>query len=367
MAKNIQLNRYVGSNTWEKLFPTTTIDNVYLNADASTKFLNNGKIRANNLSIAGTEEYQNVTENNKNNLITNETLKNVYSGLTNQIAGKKSTYVSTAVTDFRIWEGDAVEPSTATESSLSGDNVIVFSISTTDGITLGAENVKIGDVILRSQVDVTDWWVGDISIPETSDASKPYAAKFTLYPLETRKMDLSGYVKTSTLNNYYTRTEIDKKISDTTTLVRENKQEIDAINEELEKKVYKTDIETFLDKTVLLSDEVGGKIGDADDKGIPTELGVWTIVDNYMTVHGIEEGANKTVVDSTLSSTSTNPVQNKVIKSQFDTLTVKIQDIKEHDIVDINNRLQGLFRSPLSSDYPTENLTVGDLCITLVS
>lgn len=35
---------------------------------------------------------------------------------------------------------------------------------------------------------------------------------------------------------------------------------------------------------------------------------------------GIADGANKTVVDSTLSSSSTNPVQNKVVKAQLDSL-----------------------------------------------
>lgn len=33
---------------------------------------------------------------------------------------------------------------------------------------------------------------------------------------------------------------------------------------------------------------------------------------------GIEEGANKTIVDSALNTTSTNPVQNKVIKAALD-------------------------------------------------
>lgn len=36
-------------------------------------------------------------------------------------------------------------------------------------------------------------------------------------------------------------------------------------------------------------------------------------------LNGIEEGANKTIVDSALSDTSTNPVQNKIIKSELDT------------------------------------------------
>lgn len=35
-------------------------------------------------------------------------------------------------------------------------------------------------------------------------------------------------------------------------------------------------------------------------------------------LNGIADGANKTIVDSTMSSTSTNPVQNKVVKAQLD-------------------------------------------------
>lgn len=35
---------------------------------------------------------------------------------------------------------------------------------------------------------------------------------------------------------------------------------------------------------------------------------------------GVEEGANKTVVDSALSSTSVNPVQNKIVKAELDSL-----------------------------------------------
>lgn len=43
---------------------------------------------------------------------------------------------------------------------------------------------------------------------------------------------------------------------------------------------------------------------------------------------GIAEGANKTTVDATLSDTSTNPVQNKVIKAEIDTLKKFVSDGK---------------------------------------
>lgn len=39
---------------------------------------------------------------------------------------------------------------------------------------------------------------------------------------------------------------------------------------------------------------------------------------------GIESGANKTVIDSALSSTSTNPVQNKIVKASIDEINTKI-------------------------------------------
>ncbi len=40
--------------------------------------------------------------------------------------------------------------------------------------------------------------------------------------------------------------------------------------------------------------------------------------DNFIKLQGIDEGANKTIVDSALSASSTNPVQNKVIKAALD-------------------------------------------------
>ena len=39
---------------------------------------------------------------------------------------------------------------------------------------------------------------------------------------------------------------------------------------------------------------------------------------------GVESGANKTVIDSALSSTSTNPVQNKIVKTSIDEINTKI-------------------------------------------
>ena len=46
-------------------------------------------------------------------------------------------------------------------------------------------------------------------------------------------------------------------------------------------------------------------------------------------LNGIATGANKTIVDSALSDTSTNPVQNKIIKSYVDTETNRAKAAEE--------------------------------------
>lgn len=65
-----------------------------------------------------------------------------------------------------------------------------------------------------------------------------------------------------------------------------------------------------------LSTTVSGKVNAVSGKGLSTN--------DYTTAEktklaGIAEGANKTTVDSAISSTSTNPVQNKVVYAQLET------------------------------------------------
>ena len=73
-----------------------------------------------------------------------------------------------------------------------------------------------------------------------------------------------------------------------------------------------SDVEIPTSKAVL--NALNGKVNKVDGKSLSTE--------DYTTeeknkLSGIESGANKTTVDSSLSSTSTNPVQNKVINTKF--------------------------------------------------
>ena len=69
------------------------------------------------------------------------------------------------------------------------------------------------------------------------------------------------------------------------------------------------------------------KLGDKVDK----EIGKGLSTNDYTTTEknklaGIAEGANKTIVDSALSSTSTNPVQNKVVNAAINDLNTLVGD-----------------------------------------
>lgn len=88
----------------------------------------------------------------------------------------------------------------------------------------------------------------------------------------------------------------------------------------------KSDIPSVPTKTSELTNDSGfltqhqdisGKVDKVEGKGLSTN--------DYTTAEknklgGIDAGANKTVIDTALSSTSTNPVQNKVIKKALDDL-----------------------------------------------
>jgi len=81
--------------------------------------------------------------------------------------------------------------------------------------------------------------------------------------------------------------------------------------------------------SIQLKNNAGDNLGDAATIAAAdgTNAGVMT-ADMYTKLNGIEAQANKTTVDSALSSTSTNPVQNKVINTA---LSGKAASTHSHD------------------------------------
>lgn len=71
---------------------------------------------------------------------------------------------------------------------------------------------------------------------------------------------------------------------------------------------------------------LSGKVDKVSGKGLSTN----DFTEGYKSkLDGIANGANKTIVDSSLSSTSTNPVQNKVVNAQFATIATALGTINQ--------------------------------------
>lgn len=83
-----------------------------------------------------------------------------------------------------------------------------------------------------------------------------------------------------------------------------------------------TNISKNADDIVILVGNLANKVDKVTGKGLSTN--------DYTTAEksklaGIAEGANKTVVDTTFSTNSTNPVENRVIKTAFDEFSTTVE------------------------------------------
>lgn len=113
----------------------------------------------------------------------------------------------------------------------------------------------------------------------------------------------------------------------------------------VQNKVIAEKFETLTDDFAEISNELDNKVSSVNGKSgevtltgndIPLEEGSETALSSFMNsindsvsqvkekLDGIEEGANKTIVDSELSDTSTNPVQNKVVAEKINSANSNI-------------------------------------------
>ena len=88
----------------------------------------------------------------------------------------------------------------------------------------------------------------------------------------------------------------------------------------------------FLDETgaTILADEVKTYVGNT---AVAKETGKGLSTNDYTTAEknklaGIVDGANKTIVDSTLNASSENPVQNKVVKGAVDEIKQDLGNLR---------------------------------------
>lgn len=121
-------------------------------------------------------------------------------------------------------------------------------------------------------------------------------------------MSPDDVTKLSSVESGANKTVIDSALSSTSTNPVQNK----LINAVL------IEIDTAIDEvTESITNLEANKVDKVSGKGLSTED--YTTADKEK-LAGIEEGANKTIVDTSLSSTSTNPVQNKVVQSAIQNL-----------------------------------------------
>ena len=102
------------------------------------------------------------------------------------------------------------------------------------------------------------------------------------------------------------------------------KTKLAGIEEEANKTVVDAELSTTSENPVQ-----NKTIKAALDEKVDKETGKGLSTEDYTTAEktklaGIEEEANKTIVDNTLSTTSENPVQNKIVKGAVDDLTTEV-------------------------------------------
>lgn len=166
------------------------------------------------------------------------------------------------------------------------------------------------------------------------------------------QVHVGNYIAVKHLNDYYKKTEIDSKLGGKSNVGHNHDEmyytetEIDAkvnnINSQINSLIGSTDttvdLSGYVTKTEMNTQlankaninhshlsrdiEINPDVEDgiwASEYGINSQTDVNCYVyDHEKKLENIDDGANKTVVDSSLSSSSTNPVQNKVIKSALD-------------------------------------------------
>ena len=79
----------------------------------------------------------------------------------------------------------------------------------------------------------------------------------------------------------------------------------------------------------VINSALTNKVDKVDGKGLSTEDFTSVLKDK---LDHIESGANKTIVDAALNTSSENPVQNKVVTGQFSLIQTEVDKIKEYGV-----------------------------------
>lgn len=197
--------------------------------------------------------------------------------------------------------------------------------------------VKVGDTLVSEQISTA---ISEIDYPVDSVNGKTGAVMLTAndvgaLPVDTEIPSISGLA---------TETYVDSKVAGIVDSAPETLNTLNELSAAL------GDDPNF---ATTIATQIGGKVDKVSGKGLSTN--------DYTTgeknkLAGIAAGANKTTVDTALSTTSTNPVQNKVVTTQINNLNTLVGDITVSDqistaIADKVDKVSGKGLS--TNDYTT--------------
>lgn len=167
--------------------------------------------------------------------------------------------------------------------------------------------IKVGDTAVSEQISTA---ISEIDYPVDSVNGKTGVVMLTAndvgaLPVDTEIPSISGLA---------TETYVDSKVAGIVDSAPETLNTLNELSAAL------GDDPNF---ATTIATQIGGKVDKVNGKGLSTN--------DYTTgeknkLAGIDAGANKTIIDSALSSTSTNPVQNKVVNTAISNLNALVGD-----------------------------------------
>lgn len=303
--------------------------------------------------------------------------------LTSDIQGEETT--TALLNEEEPLDSVLDQPTTTKYNGGETDNIVVSVNNSTHTITATLKPIKfksfadfpiVGSdklIYIDATNNVLYTWDADIGIYQklVADAGdvdvdlsnyytkeETYSAKEIDDKISNVEVDLSGYytktetdnVATQTLNSAkgYTDTKVAELIDSAPETLdtfkeiadafAEDQEVLDTLNSAIGLKADKSELANYATKTEL-NTGLDGKVDKVEGKGLSTN--------DYTTAEktkldGIEEGANKTVVDDTSSLTSTNPLQNKVVTKHlservntlYDQTIDGVKTFKEQPIID---------------------------------
>ncbi|MGN5456811.1 MAG: phage baseplate protein [Candidatus Kurthia intestinigallinarum] len=196
---------------------------------------------------------------------------------------------------------------------------------------------KVGDTAVSTQISTA---INEIDYPVDSVNGKTGAVELTA-------SDVGALPSTTTIpsiSGLATETYVNNKVAG---IVNSAPETLDTLNE------LAAALGNDPNFATTVATEIGTKVDKIDGKCLSTN--------DYTTAEktklaGIETGANKTTVDSALSATSTNPVQNKVVNSAISNLNTLVGDTSVSTQITnaVSNKVDKVSGKGLSTnDYTT--------------